>query len=91
MEPNYKHKYYAMVEHYKDLLEQYDNLMDREHKLYEDFLKIKMSIVAGDVPDALLRTAVVKDRYRDGFAQPEEVEPAPVYTKNITKRRYGFE
>ena len=50
-----------------------------------------MSIVAGDVPDALLRTAVVKDRYRNGFAQPEEVEPAPVYTKNITKRRYGFE
>ena len=83
-----------MVEKYKDLLKQYDDLMDREHKLYEDFLKIKMSIAAEDIPDALSRMAAVKHRYREGFMQPEvEKKPEPVKqtNNNTIQRRYRFE
>ena len=92
-ENSYEHKYNMMVERYKDLLQQHDDLMNREHKLFDDFLKIKMSIAADDIPEALSRMAAVKHRYREGFMQPEvEKKPEPVkQTSNTIQRRYRFD
>tara|TARA_R110002020_G_scaffold298438_1_gene514255 strand:+ start:609 stop:893 length:285 start_codon:yes stop_codon:yes gene_type:complete len=89
----WEHKYNVMVERYKDLLQQHDDLMDREHKLFDDFLKIKMSIAAEDIPDALSRMAAVKYRYREGFMQPEVAKkPEPVkQISNTIQRRYRFD
>ena len=89
----WEHKYNMMVERYKDLLEENDYLTKRVHKLFNDFLKIKMSIAADDIPEALSRIAVVKHRYREGFIQPEvEVKPEPVkQTSNTIQRRYRFD
>ena len=91
-EETYKHKYYAMIERYKDLLEQHDDLMDREHKLYADFLKIKMSISADDIPEALAKISEVKYRYREGFIKPKTTDYKPKeITNNTMQRTYRYE